>query len=55
MNIYKNKKKGFTLIEVIAVLVILSIIALIVTPLVAGIIRKAKISANKSNRCLYVR
>lgn len=55
MNIYKNKKKGFTLIEVIAVLVILSIIALIVTPLVAGIIRKAKISANKRSIDAYGR
>lgn len=35
------KKKGFTLIELIAVLVIMAIIALIVTPLVINIIRKA--------------
>ena len=42
-----KKRKGFTLIEVIAVLVILSIIFLIVTPLVMNIIRKSKDSANK--------
>ena len=43
-----NKKvKGFTLIELVAVLVIMEIIALIVTPLVMSIIRKAKIAADK--------
>ena len=42
-----KKKKGFTLIELIAVLVIMAIIALIVTPLVMNIIRKARISADK--------
>ena len=42
-----NKKKGFTLIELIAVLVILAIIALIVTPLVMNIVKKAKISSDK--------
>ena len=40
-------KKGFTLIELIAVLVIMAIIALIVTPLVMSIIKKAKTSADK--------
>ena len=43
----KLKKKGFTLIELIAVLVIMAILALIVTPLVMNIIRKARISADK--------
>lgn len=51
----RNRKKGFTLIEVIAVLVILSIIVLIVTPLVTSIIRKAKISANKRSIDAYGR
>ena len=51
----RGKKKGFTLIEVIAVLVILSIIALIVTPIVTNIIRKAKISANKRSIDAYGR
>ena len=49
------KKKGFTLIELIAVLVILAIIALIVTPLVMSIIRKAKISARKRSVDAYGR
>ena len=43
----KKKMKGFTLIELIAVLVIMAILALIVTPLVMSIIRKAKVSADK--------
>ena len=43
----KNDKKAFTLIELIAVLVILAVITLIVTPLVLNIIKSAKKSANE--------
>ena len=49
------KKKGFTLIELIAVLVILAILALIVTPLVMNIIRKAKVSADRRSVDAYGR
>ena len=49
------KKRGFTLIELIAVLVILAILALIVTPLVLNIIRKARISADKRSIDAYGR
>ena len=48
-------KKGFTLIELIAVLVIMAILALIVTPLVMSIIRKAKVSADKRSIDSYGR
>ena len=48
-------KKAFTLIELIAVLVILAILALIVTPLVMSIIRKARISADKRSIDAYGR
>ena len=52
----KSKKtKGFTLIELIAVLVIMAIIALIVTPLVMNTIRKARISADKRSVDAYGR
>ena len=51
----KYGKKGFTLIELIAVLVIMAIIALIVTPLVMSVIRKAKISADKRSVDAYGR
>jgi len=51
----KLKRRGFTLIELIAVLVIMAIIALIVTPLVMSIIRKAKISARKRSVDAYGR
>ena len=51
----KLKRRGFTLIELIAVLVIMAIIALIVTPLVMNIIRKAKISARKRSVDAYGR
>ena len=51
----KKKMKGFTLIELIAVLVIIAILALIVTPLVMSIIKKAKISADKRSIDTYGR
>ncbi len=38
----KMKKKGFTLIELLAVIVILAIIALIATPMIMGVIEKAR-------------
>ena len=50
-----KKRRGFTLIELIAVLVIMAILALIVTPLVMSIIRKAKISARKRSVDAYGR
>ena len=50
-----KKNKGFTLIELIAVLVIMAIIALIVTPLVMSIIRKARVSADKRSIDAYGR
>ena len=50
-----RKVRGFTLIELIAVLVIMAIIALIVTPLVMSIIRKARISADKRSVDAYGR
>ena len=51
----QNKRNAFTLIELIAVLVIMAIIALIVTPLVMNIIRKARISADKRSIDAYGR
>ena len=51
----KKKMKGFTLIELISVLVIMAIIALIVTPLVMSIIKKAKVSADKRSIDAYGR
>ena len=52
---FLKRKKGFTLIELIAVLVIMAIIALIVTPLVMSIIKKAKVSADKRSIDAYGR
>ena len=49
------KKKAFTLIELIAVLVILAILALIVTPLVMNIIKKARVAADKRSIDAYGR
>ena len=50
-----RKRNAFTLIELVAVLVIMAIIALIVTPLVMTIIRKARISADKRSIDAYGR
>ena len=52
---FKRKSKAFTLIELIATLVIMAIIALIVTPLVMNIIRKARVSADKRSVDAYGR
>ena len=51
----KKRSRAFTLIELIAVLVIMAIIALIVTPLVMTIIRKARVSADKRSIDAYGR
>lgn len=51
----KKRMKGFTLIELIALLVIMAILALIVTPLVMSIIRKAEVSADKRSIDAYGR
>ena len=51
----KLRKQGFTLIELIAVLVIMAILALIVTPLVMNIIRKTRISADRRSIDAYGR
>ena len=41
----KSNQKGFTLIELLAVIVILAVIALIATPLVMGVINRARENA----------
>ena len=51
----KERKKVFTLIELISVLVIMAILVLIVTPLVMSIIRKARVSAAKRSIDAYGR
>ena len=49
------KKRGFTLIELIVLLVIMAIIKLIVTPLVMNIIRHTKENARKRSVDAYGR
>ena len=51
----RKNKRAFTLIELIAVLVIMAILALIVTPLVMNIIRKARVAADKRSIDAYGR
>ena len=50
-----RKRNAFTLIELVAVLVIMAIIALIVSPLVMSIIRKTRVSADKRSIDAYGR
>ena len=51
----RKNLRAFTLIELIAVLVIMAMLALIVTPLVMNIIRKARIAADKRSIDAYGR
>ena len=51
----KINKKAFTLIELVSVLVILAILALIVTPLVLNIIKKARTADDKRSIDAYGR
>jgi type IV pilus assembly protein PilA len=46
-NMKRNKKKGFTLIELIVVIAILGILAAIAVPRFSGITDKAKVSADQ--------
>ena len=49
-----NIKKGFTLIELLAVIVILAIIAIIATPMILGVIEKAKKGGAESSALGYI-
>ena len=48
------KRKGFTLIELLAVIVILAIIALIATPMIMGVIEKARKGAAEDSARYYI-
>ena len=47
-------KKGFTLVELLAVIVILAIIALISTPIILGVIETAKKGAAEQSALGYI-
>lgn len=56
MNFSRNNyldKLGFTLIELIAVIIILAIVALIATPIILNVIDDSKISVNQSKIALF--
>ena len=48
------KKKGFTLVELLAVIVILAIIAIIATPIILGVIETAKKGAAEQSALGYI-
>lgn len=50
----RQNKKGFTLVELLAVIVILAIIALIATPIILGVIDTAKEGAAKDSAYAYI-
>ena len=43
------KNKGFTLVELLAVIVILAVISLIATPMILGVVEEAKKSSFKDS------
>ena len=45
-NLFKNRKKGFTLVELIVVIVIIAVLIAALTPAILGVIGRANISAN---------
>lgn len=52
--IRKDKKKGFTLVELIVVIAILAVLALILVPAITGYVSKANKSKNEANaRSVY--
>ena len=54
-NEYKNKIKGFTLVELLAVLTILATILLLVVPTVLNVIKKSETAVDKENITRYGR
>lgn len=53
--IKKNKKKGFTLIELVIVIAILAILAAILIPSISGYVNKANDARNQANgRSVYM-
>jgi len=48
------KRKGFTLIELLGVIVVLAVIALITTPVILGVIEKARKGASEQSALGYV-
>lgn len=49
-----KKKKGFTLVELLAVIVILAVILVIAVPRITDVIRKTRISSLESTAKLIV-
>ena len=49
MKYFFNRKRGFTLVEIVLVIVLIGILAAIIVPKFAGQTGKAKIAATKAN------
>ena len=48
-------KKGFTLIEMLAVIIVLAVIAVIAIPIVANVIESGKIGATENSTNIYIK
>ena len=49
MGLHRNRKKGFTLIELIVVIVIIAILVAALTPAILGVIRRANEAADQAD------
>ena len=53
-NLLKNRKKGFTLVELIVVIVIIAILIAALTPAILGVIRRANETADMADARLVM-
>ncbi|MCL2203030.1 MAG: prepilin-type N-terminal cleavage/methylation domain-containing protein [Defluviitaleaceae bacterium] len=48
-KLWQNRKKGFTLVELIVVIVIIAVLVAALTPAIMGVVNRANIAADRSD------